>query len=93
MSSSSTYRVHSVTDTNMRGTLLARAGVASSSPAPRSQSSAVPVAVSKSQAYYWKHSWQEAERKALAELEAGKGRKFNDAAAAIRYLLGPDDDE
>ena len=51
----------------------------------------MPVAVSFSQAYYWKRAWQDAEREALEELAAGQGRVFPNAEAAIRYLLGPDD--
>ena len=50
-----------------------------------------PIAVSKSQAYYWKRSWQEAEREALAEIEAGRARTFPNAEAVIRYLLGTDE--
>jgi len=53
----------------------------------------LPLAVSKSQAYYWKRSWQEAEREALAEIESGQARTFASAAEVIHYLLGPDDEE
>jgi len=67
------------------------AGAATTSPRPSTAREDLPVALSTSQAYYWKRSWQEAEAEVLAEIEAGKARTFSGAEAAIRYLLGPDD--
>jgi hypothetical protein len=92
MTSRAVYQVHSVSVSNSGASVLARPGVASASPAPRGTGHCAPVAISPSQAYYWKRSWQEAEHEALEEIRAGKARTFESAEAAIRYLLAPGDE-
>jgi hypothetical protein len=57
---------------------------------PRVVSRGVPVAVSRGQAYYWSHTWQEAERESLEALVKGDAERFENPADAIRWLLGPD---
>ena len=42
-----------------------------------------------SQAYYWTPEWQEKERRAEAELQAGGGQVFDSAEALIQYLRSP----
>jgi hypothetical protein len=51
----------------------------------------LPLAISRSQAYYWTAAWQRAEQEALAEIAAGMARTFGDARSAIAYLLDADD--
>ncbi len=50
----------------------------------------MPAVVSNDQLYYWSYAWQEAERKAIADLRAGRARTFDDPTKAARYLLGSD---
>lgn len=45
------------------------------------------MSVPRSQLYYWSAVWQDAEREALAELDAGQGNRFGDATSAIKWLL------
>jgi hypothetical protein len=52
------------------------------------QSSEIPVFIPADQAYYWSIRWQESERKALADIAAGRARTFADPTEAVRYLLG-----
>lgn len=92
MAGQSRYQVKSVSVSNAGRAMVAASGVGEASPRPAGASARLPVAVSRSQAYYWKRSWQDAEREALAEIESGHARTFSGADAAIRYLLGPDDD-
>ena len=49
----------------------------------------VPV-TSEAQAYYWTRIWQEGERESLAAFVRGEGHTFENADAAIRYLLSND---
>ena len=86
------YRVRGAAANSSAGEITPMPGNATASPRPRNVRRDLPIAVSPSQAYYWKHSWQEAERGALAEIAAGKAQTFTGAEAAIRYLLGPDDE-
>ncbi len=48
----------------------------------------IPAFIPADQAYYWSVSWQESERQALADIENGRLRTFNDPNDAVRYLLG-----
>jgi hypothetical protein len=63
------------------GFSVAFAGSVSTSPA-------IPAFIPADQAYFWSVPWQESERRALADLAAGRSRSFADPAAAVRYLLG-----
>jgi hypothetical protein len=49
-----------------------------------------PAFIPADQAYYWSIPWQESERRALADLAAGRSRTFADPADAVRYLLSGD---
>jgi hypothetical protein len=91
MAGTSSYQVIPDARGKRPRTMVARPGVAAASPRPHGVSECLPIAVSRAQAYYWKRTWQDAEREALLELETGQGRTFGDAESAIRYLLGPDD--
>jgi hypothetical protein len=44
-----------------------------------------------SQAYYWHHRWQAAERETMASLTAGNGRRFTSSQDAIAWLLSDDE--
>ncbi len=50
----------------------------------------LPLFVPADQLYYWSFAWQDAERKARADLAAGRSRTFDDPGEAVRYLLGTD---
>jgi hypothetical protein len=50
----------------------------------------MPLFVRAAQLYYWSFAWQDSERKAMADLRAGRSRTFDDPGAAVRYLLGSD---
>jgi hypothetical protein len=66
----------------------ATTGVAS---AETLSSTPVPVtSVPRSQLYYWTRRWQEDEAAAVAELERGEGRRFDNPREAIRWLLAED---
>ncbi len=52
------------------------------------QSPEIPAFIPADQAYYWSIRWQESERKALADIAAGRARTFADPSDAVRYLLG-----
>ncbi|MGH2917355.1 MAG: hypothetical protein ACRDLS_01970 [Solirubrobacteraceae bacterium] len=53
----------------------------------------VPLTMPRSQEYYWRSVWQQAERANLAELAAGQGIRFDsgDPEDAARWLDAPDD--
>jgi hypothetical protein len=53
-------------------------------------SSSIPAFIPADQAYFWSIPWQESERKALADIAAGRSRTFADPTDAVRYLLGSD---
>ena len=86
------YKVRGAAGNSSLVEITPKPGNSNVSPRPGHLRRDFPVAVSPSQAYYWKRSWQEAEREALAEIAAGKAQTFSGAEAAIRYLLGPDDE-
>ena len=46
-----------------------------------------PKRIPASQAYYWTEEWQERERKALADIKAGRLKRFDSAAEAVKYLV------
>ncbi len=50
----------------------------------------IPTFVPGDQIYYWSYAWQDAERKAMADLRDGRVRTFDDPVAAVHYLLGSD---
>jgi hypothetical protein len=52
------------------------------------QSSFIPAFIPADQAYFWSIPWQDAERRALADIASGRTRTFADPTAAVRYLLG-----
>jgi hypothetical protein len=58
---------------------------------PEWVSTDIPPLSTSSQAYYWTRIWQQGEKEALAELNAGKGRVFGNARDAIRWLLDTKD--
>ncbi|MGH2761930.1 MAG: hypothetical protein ACRDL4_02065 [Thermoleophilaceae bacterium] len=58
--------------------------------AVRRASQGVPLFVPADQLYYWSYAWRESERKAMADLRAGRAHTFDDPMAAVRYLLGSD---
>lgn len=51
----------------------------------------IPLAIPRSQGYYWTREWQDAENRMLMELRAGESRRFESGTAAIRWLLSEDD--
>jgi hypothetical protein len=51
----------------------------------------MPAAIPADQLYFWTRAWQEGEAAALADLEAGRSRVFNDPGELARYLLRPAD--
>ena len=53
---------------------------------------APPPVIPVGQEYYWTEEWQAGERETLAELAAGRGRTFDTAMDALRYLFSADDD-
>ncbi|HWI96446.1 MAG TPA: hypothetical protein VNS60_10320 [Solirubrobacterales bacterium] len=50
----------------------------------------VPMFIPADQAFYWSSKWQRDEAKSLADLKAGRSRRFADAQGAIRHLLSDD---
>lgn len=48
------------------------------------------AAVPADQLYYWTRAWQENERVAAAEIEAGHVHSFETPADAVRWLLADD---
>jgi hypothetical protein len=48
-----------------------------------------PLFVPSDQLYYWTRKWQDGEKEALADLEAGRSRIFEDANELARYLTRP----
>jgi len=48
------------------------------------------TSIPSSQLYYYTRQWQADERLAVAELEAGDGRVFDNSTDAIRWLLSED---
>src|SRR2546425_9403569 len=53
--------------------------------------SKMPLVMSKDEVYFWTASWQASEKRADADIAAGRVRRFPNARAAIRDLLSPDD--
>jgi hypothetical protein len=49
-----------------------------------------PAFIPADEEFYWTTKWQAGERKALADLEAGRFRQFADSRDAIRWLLRED---
>ena len=43
------------------------------------------------QEYYWTAEWQAGERETLAELADGRGKTFDTAEEALRYLFSADE--
>jgi hypothetical protein len=86
------YKVHAAMSNASPSEISPMLDAAAASPRPSRVRHDMPIAVSPSQAYYWKQTWQQAENEALAEIEAGKAHVFSGAEAAIRYLLGHDDE-
>jgi AbrB family looped-hinge helix DNA binding protein len=41
-----------------------------------------------SQAYFWTEEWQKGERKADADIKAGRVKRFKSAADAVKHLEG-----
>ena len=52
---------------------------------------APPVMIPAGQEYYWTAAWQAGERETLAELAAGRGKTFDTAEEALRYLFSADE--
>ena len=52
---------------------------------------AMPTIISRAQAYYWTHAWQEDEGESLSDLGEGETRTFADGTSAVRWLLSSDD--
>lgn len=50
----------------------------------------VPAFIPVDEEFYWTSKWQEGERRALADLKAGRFRQFSDPLDAIRWLLSED---
>jgi hypothetical protein len=53
-----------------------------------STSQTIPDFIPADQAYFWSVPWQESERRALADIAAGRSQTFADPGDAVRYLLG-----
>ena len=49
--------------------------------------------IDKSQAWFWSREWQQAEREAEADIQAGRVREFTDAEETIAFLHGRTGDE
>jgi hypothetical protein len=75
--------------TGRRSEVLTLGGVASNLQS-ESRPRTMPLFVSSDQLYYWSFTWQDAERKAMEDLRAGRAHTFDDPTAAVRYLLGSD---
>lgn len=58
---------------------------------PRRPGSPPPV-IPDGQEYYWTDEWQAGELETLAELQAGRGQKFDSADEALRFLFEADPD-
>lgn len=54
----------------------------------------VPLTMPTEQEYYWHFEWQQAEREALAERDAGESVRFDsdDPEDIVRWLNEPDDE-
>ena len=57
----------------------------------RESGHAPPAAIPAGQEYYWTAAWQAGERETLAELAAGRGKTFDTAGEALRYLFSADE--
>ena len=55
----------------------------------------IPLTIPSAQEYYWHYEWQQGEREASAEREAGDIVRFDsdDPEDIVRWLREPDDDE
>jgi hypothetical protein len=51
----------------------------------------VPLFVPTRQLYYWTKEWQDGEREALADVEAGRTRQFVSGSDAASWLLRDED--
>ena len=49
--------------------------------------------VERSQAYFWSQRWQQGEREAEADIQAGRTHRFQDIEAALEFLDRPDSEE
>ena len=56
----------------------------------REAPSHVPLFIPADQTFYWSSKWQRDEAESLADLKAGRSRRFSDAQGAIRHLLSDD---
>lgn len=67
----------------------------SSEVTPSGRARRVPLIIPSAQEYYWHFEWQQGEREAAAEREAGDVVRFDseDPADIIRWLHEPDEDE
>lgn len=70
-------------------TIVIRGGVFTNMP-KSTRRRRVPAAIPADQAYYWSRRWQHDERESVAEIERGEAHRFEDANAAIRWLLSDD---
>jgi hypothetical protein len=66
-------------------------GRSASTPAGSHGRQRIPWSIPRSQAYYWRRSWQDDERETLANLETGDVKRFPSGRDAIRWLLSEDD--
>ena|GEM_PF-4663421 len=55
---------------------------------PLPTQSDVPAAIDAGQAYYWRYTWQLGERESREEIARGRGKTFDQAKDALRWLLG-----
>jgi len=51
------------------------------------------VSIPKDQAWFWTKEWQEGEREADEDIEAGRVKKFDDVEDAVKWLDSDDSEE
>lgn len=72
-------------------TFVVRPNTGASNIRPEAVPRDMPLAIPRSQLYFWTAGWQEGEREALGERARGESRFFSTGTDAVRWLLDPDD--
>jgi hypothetical protein len=58
---------------------------------PSGRTSQIPLVIASDEEFYWSRKWQDEQNETYAELAAGEGRRFPNAAAAIQALFEVDE--